>query len=130
MSPTNKEAPTFGPMRTLSLALPGGNEIDENDVNVDSNEYCENFAFKCDCHECLNVPASEKRKRMCKGVACLIGSFLINIFLGCLYLWGSISGYFISFLHYNGDPNITASATLAVIPISWVFSSLFSPLGT
>ena len=117
-------------MTVLKLPNEGQLEIDEDDVYQEDNDYCENFATKCDCKECINVPDSVKRKRFEKGVMCLIGSFLINIFLGCLYLWGSISGYYISYLHYNGQPNISSSDTLAVIPISWVISSSFSPLGT
>ena len=105
-------------------------QVDQNDIHTDDNHYCENFATKCDCDECKYVPASVKTKAFVRGLACCFGSFLINVFLGCLYLWGSISGYYISYLHYNGQPEITQADTLAVIPISWIVSSLFSPLGT
>jgi len=49
----------------------------------------------------------------------LIGGFLIHTVLGCLYLWGNISGYVISYFHYNGVPDIQNTAAIQVIPITF-----------
>jgi hypothetical protein len=41
----------------------------------------------------------ELRKRKQWGIACLVGSVCLEMFIGCFFLWGNISVYVLSYYH-------------------------------
>ena len=64
----------------------------------------------------------------------MIGGFSIHLFNGCLYLWGQIAPYVISFFYYfggtqgEGQKNIDFSYVVFVGPLITTVLALMNPL--
>jgi hypothetical protein len=52
-----------------------------------------------------------------RGVLCLIGAFCLNLFLGCIYLWGNISIYITSYLNKHNEGGMSLNDTFVVYPV-------------
>jgi len=55
---------------------------------------------------------------------------MLHNMLGCVYIWGNISGYIITWLHYaeGGDPGITSGDCTIILPLLWTVSAIFNQL--
>ena len=51
----------------------------------------------------------------------LVGSFLLELYLGCFFLWGNISVYVLSYFHYY-NPNASFSFVFLVDLMLVVFN--------
>lgn len=53
-----------------------------------------------------------------EGWLTLAGGVLIHLVIGNVLLWGNISHYVISYLHYHGDPAASDDKVVVIFPIS------------
>lgn len=64
----------------------------------------------------------------------MLGGFAIHLFNGCLYLWGQIAPYVISFFYYfggkegSGQKNIDFSYVVFVGPVITAVLAIMNPL--
>jgi hypothetical protein len=65
----------------------------------------------------------EKRKHYRKGMMTLVGGCILELFLGCFFLWGNISIYVMSYF-YEKDPSTSYNFIFAVDTVL-VFSIWF-----
>ncbi|CAI2363853.1 unnamed protein product [Moneuplotes crassus] len=62
-----------------------------------------------------------------RGILCVSAGVILNLFLGCFYLWGNISVYVTSYF-YMHDREITLDDTSLIFPIQMVGMILFVPV--
>ncbi|CAI2359008.1 unnamed protein product [Moneuplotes crassus] len=62
-----------------------------------------------------------------RGILCVSAGVILNLFLGCFYLWGNISVYVTSYF-YMYDRGITLDDTSLIFPIQMVGMILFVPV--
>ena len=58
----------------------------------------------------------------------VIGSVVLQMVAGTVYVWGTISIYACSFLQQNGDPDASYESTALVIPFNYLLTAAFVPL--
>ena len=66
----------------------------------------------------LMVDTTEKPS-MFWGYATVITGICVHLFCGNMYLWGNVSGYVVSYFHFEGDSNATLSVAVIVLPLSF-----------
>ena len=77
----------------------------------------------------MEAPESiEKKDHFQNGVLTVIGSFILHLFLGSIYLWGNINVYITSYLH-SVDQNVTLENTNIVFALEYITASVFIPIG-
>jgi len=67
------------------------------------------------------------------GILVLVGGFSIHLFCGCLFLWGNIAPYVLSYYHHFGNggvgqPELTMADAVSVIPIMTIGLMVMNPI--
>lgn len=58
----------------------------------------------------------------------VLGGSLIHLFCGCLFLWGNIAPYVLSYYHHKGS-FIPAWTSAMVYPLMTIVLMVMNPLG-
>lgn len=64
-----------------------------------------------------------------KGVSTVFSAVLLNLILGIIYSFPSLSQYYSSYLFYHGISDITLTKCLFLMPISSFFINASAPFG-
>ena len=70
----------------------------------------------------------EKRLILQSGIKCVLGGFLLHLFLGWIYLWGNISIYVASYF-YQYDKSMNLNKVNMVFSLTTLAQGLFTPFG-
>ena len=64
-----------------------------------------------------------------KGWISIVGSFMVYVLIGYVYLWGFIGEIVISYFHYQGDHECVESDASSMIPNGLLVMAFLNPLG-
>ena len=53
----------------------------------------------------------------------------IHLFCGCMYLWGNVSTYVVTYYHFIGDQDASLKLGVLVLPLGFTMQSVANPLG-
>ena len=59
----------------------------------------------------------------------MFGAVCLNLLNGTCLLWGTISGYVVSYIYLQGDTSASFKKGVIIIPFNLIFSGLMYPLG-
>ena len=96
-----------------------------------SDEHQFPIYFKCYIMErsALFLIKIYKLKKMAiRGYVSIFGGFLQHLALGCMYLWGNISIYIVSYYHHM-DSSTTHGTAFYIFPLALICSNIFFYLG-
>ena len=66
-------------------------------------------------------------------VQVLLGGFLIHLVLGCVFLWGNLAPYVISYFYHfggeSGQKSLTRNDSVFVLPINLTIVMFTNPVG-
>ena len=71
---------------------------------------------------------SEEKQILQSGIKCVLGGFLLHLFLGCVYLWGNISIYIASYF-YQYDKSMNLNKVNFVFSLMILTQGLCTPFG-
>ena len=70
----------------------------------------------------------QAKEQFRNGVLSIVGSFLLHLFLGSVYLWGNINVYITSYLH-SVNSDITLDNTNIVFALQSITAAVSMPIG-
>ena len=53
----------------------------------------------------------------------------VHLMMGCIYLWGNISNYVVSYFHFLGDENASLKNAVLIVPLSLTLFVGTTPIG-